>query len=1137
MSLHGDTMGHGFKPLVSKIRCWNPNKGGYTNKNYNYMHYIATREGVDLSQINRIEDMVNVNADLNDYGEDLIGKEADNSTYLKYITNRPRSHGLFGNIDTDNFSEVSKKLNEVTKQDRIIFRGIISLSKEDAEALEYTSAEKWNTYLRSVMPDIAKELSVSPNNMTWVAAFHAEANHPHVHYMLWDNRDKVMSPYIHVSRQEACRKICQDAMFTPENEALIRSITEAERKELYMQQNVARNEITSFLKEMYQGDNVPGVVKEILPERTSPEDHKRLNRLYEKILNTMPGSGRIAYKFMPPECKGYIDKVTDILLKRPDIGGQYDVYMKAVGDIHRVLGKTSREISKEMTSAKEDLYNRTGNIILQSVCCLKEQILGDKESVYADFIYPDPEEAENIDLTDSNENDFEEDYDDSEEEKDNPLKEEKKFREIVNNSSSDKIIQKALNSLARLYTNAGSTLYDYNKALSCLNESVAISKNFDAYTMLGGIYSDKNDKFYDPEKAELYYKWAINQNPNRSNFVKLRLSRLYADNESVLCDYEEALEVLNGASDTKGSVSLQQGNIYNNSNYAGYDKKTAYECYEKAAHNGNAYGMFQKGSMLIDDRNTFYNLGEGVKELEKSIQLGKEPRYPGDTKQPEFVAAHIKLAGLYLNKNYEVYNVELAEQHLKEALGDIQHRLQKKYTRKTERDISSLESIYLNLGKCALEKDDPQTAKEFFTKCIQESQSGEIRDNWYTEEARIALSEVYLEEQDYDAALKVLTEPEQKDEKGRIAIQEAKIHLSLGDIPEAMRYYDKAVEKGNLTGRYYQSKIYSTNDYGVYDITKALLYMREAAEADIFVAKAGVAKLYLREDAYNPKLAYDQLHRVLAEFQTKELCNDLSKSELRQRASIYEILGDLHKDKNCIYYDCEKSVEYYNKALVDNQDAVTARLSMAKIYSDVQNQENGHYNLSFAMKQLQLLETLNNKDIDRNYDRIQMAISHIYADKNYEGCDYGKALSALDKIQSDEKGFIDLQRGNIYAVENSPYYDMKKAVACYTSAAQKNNTNAMVKLAKCYLYGLGVDRDKEAAKLWLQEADRQGDEYAREYLKNIDRTSYNPITYTLVKQLLNSLAQSKDKKVQQLREQEFKSQSKQAKKEQYLHRN
>ena len=146
-------------------------------------------------------------------------------------------------------------------------------------------------------------------------------------------------------------------------------------------------------------------------------------------------------------------------------------------------------------------------------------------------------------------------------------------------------------------------------------------------------------------------------------------------------------------------------------------------------------------------------------------------------------------------------------------------------------------------------------------------------------------------------------------------------------------------------------------------------------------------------------------------------------------------------------------------------------------------------------------------------------------------------MSALAKIQDDEKGFIDLQKGNIYAIEDSPYYDMKKAVTYYNAAAQKNNTHAMVKLAKCYLYGLGVDQDKETAKLWLQKADQRGDEYAREYLKNIDRTSYNPITYTLVKQLLNSLAQSKDKKVQQLREQEFKSQSKQAKKEQYLHRN
>ena len=58
-------------------------------------------------------------------------------------------------------------------------------------------------------------------------------------------------------------------------------------------------------------------------------------------------------------------------------------------------------------------------------------------------------------------------------------------------------------------------------------------------------------------------------------------------------------------------------------------KKTAYECYEKAAHNGNAYGMFQKGSMLIDDRNTFYNLGEGVKGTRKVYSTRKRTEISG----------------------------------------------------------------------------------------------------------------------------------------------------------------------------------------------------------------------------------------------------------------------------------------------------------------------------------------------------------------------------------------------------------------------------------------------------------------------------------------------------------------------------
>lgn len=195
-------MGHGYRPLISKIRIHNPNKTGSKKANYNYLHYIATREGVDLTRINSMDDLVQENVDLNSTEEETVYNHANDVDYLKYMSYRPRSHGLFGNIETENFSDVSKKINAASAQKKNIYRGIISLSGQDAKTLGYNSADKWDVYLKSVMPDIALTLGLSPNNMTWVAAFHAEDAHPHVHYMLWDNRDVVKSHIFMLKRRK-----------------------------------------------------------------------------------------------------------------------------------------------------------------------------------------------------------------------------------------------------------------------------------------------------------------------------------------------------------------------------------------------------------------------------------------------------------------------------------------------------------------------------------------------------------------------------------------------------------------------------------------------------------------------------------------------------------------------------------------------------------------------------------------------------------------------------------------------------------------------------------------------------------------------------------------------------------------------
>ena len=390
-------MAHGYRPLISKIRCMNPYRKGTKKSNYNLLHYIATREGVDLTNVNTLQDIVNDNLDISDKGEDILYSDAENDVYLKYIANRPRSHGLFGNINTEQFSDVAKKINDASQSQKNIYRGIISLSSLDAKALGYTTAAKWKTYLESIMPDVANALNLSPNNITWVAAFHAEDSHPHVHYMLWENSEKIHSSFIHVSQQNACREICQNAMFTEENEAIIKEITEAERKELYTIQNQMRNKITEYVSLHFKEEIVPGAEIENLPERMSKEEHEQLMGLYKHVIDTLPGKGRIAYQFMPEDNKAYIDRITDMYLNRPDIKKEYKGYLDAVGKIHELLGKTKGEVNAQKNISIKELYNRVGNIVLKGAIAAENSILcPDEDNSTGDIVSLDNYAGENV---------------------------------------------------------------------------------------------------------------------------------------------------------------------------------------------------------------------------------------------------------------------------------------------------------------------------------------------------------------------------------------------------------------------------------------------------------------------------------------------------------------------------------------------------------------------------------------------------------------------------------------------------------------------------------------------------------------------------------------------------------------------
>lgn len=124
-----------------------------------YAKYIGTRKGVELLP----------------------------SGYAEYMSERPRSHGLFGDEDHVDLKKVTSELDACEKN---VWTHIVSLKREDAARLGYDNAKAWRDLIRAHRNDIAATMNIPPNDFRWCAAFHDEGEHPHIHMMAWSAGDE-----------------------------------------------------------------------------------------------------------------------------------------------------------------------------------------------------------------------------------------------------------------------------------------------------------------------------------------------------------------------------------------------------------------------------------------------------------------------------------------------------------------------------------------------------------------------------------------------------------------------------------------------------------------------------------------------------------------------------------------------------------------------------------------------------------------------------------------------------------------------------------------------------------------------------------------------------------------------------------
>ena len=802
-----------YQPLISKIRCHNPNKKGSKHANRTNLHYIATREGVDLSVIESSPD--------DGIADNITFKKASDSVYTRYMATRPRSHGLMGNIDTKDLEQVERHIYQLSKQGRNIYRGITSLGESDAQALGLTNADAWYRKMNALMPDIARELGLSSTNFSWVGAFHAEPTHPHFHYQLWDNDEKIKSPYIHISVQNRCRILQEKSFFSPEYEHTLQAVFESEREELYSLKNSSRQTITDYFKDIMNIKYVPGLQTSEIPPKFTHKDAEVLTKYLENLQSVLPLEGRMNYQFMPREVKKEIDKISDFIFKRPEMKQALSSYIQAADQIHQIKGSSSDRESyrKKM---KSDIYKRTGNIILKSL--MNSSPTTHSESNHLpDF--PDKQLLEQLELsaeqghagaqyalgkfyfsTDNLE------YQDipkglqlikNSAEQGNLLAQ-KYISEIGNSEQTSRMIKAGNYMLAwdDLYKSATTALYDEHDFASAIElfKQSATQGNVLAYAELGKIYQRGIGCEVNEETAVEYFNESfkgfvlLEKHYPRNTYIKYRIGKFYAAGNGTEMDIHAARKYFQRAPENKyaqyslaklylqnldafdetpaelieTSKILLQFSADQDMPYAAYDYaqlnesspelcnkyyKQAHDTFLEISKNRQDDVIFYRiGKMYFEGKGIKADIKQAIKYWERSASLNN-------------IYAQLALSKIYLSAEYPEY-----------------HDIPKALTLLSELAKQKNDSALYNLGHFYLSEDFPEY--QDIPKAIQLLDASAEQSNQF---AQYALGKFFLSEE----------------------------HPEYQDIPKAIQLLDASAEQGNQFAQYFLGSIYLYGKYGI----------------------------------------------------------------------------------------------------------------------------------------------------------------------------------------------------------------------------------------------------------------------------------------------------------------------------------
>ena len=306
----------------------------------NLVKYIATRETVqkyspkkkDISatenQQQLILKLLQINLDgkkLPEYSDYLKNPSKENASELlselleqsadmitdkeilvKYVAERPGveklgKHGLFS--DSDDEIVLSQAQKNIAEHQGNVWSHVISLTREDAERLGYTTPEMWRNLIMRHTDDIAKAQNIRLENLQWYAAFHNTTHHPHIHLLVYST--DIKEGFLTENGIEQIKS------------ALANDIFHNELYQVYEKQTAVRDKLRT------EAENV---MKNLVSElQNNNQFDPQLEQLILNLQSQLRNSkGKKVYGYLQPNIKKTVDQIVAQLAENPVLKKMYE---------------------------------------------------------------------------------------------------------------------------------------------------------------------------------------------------------------------------------------------------------------------------------------------------------------------------------------------------------------------------------------------------------------------------------------------------------------------------------------------------------------------------------------------------------------------------------------------------------------------------------------------------------------------------------------------------------------------------------------------------------------------------------------------------------------------------------------------